>query len=71
MAVEYRLAVRVCRRADFREGVRAVLVDKDNAPRWDPPSLDQVDDALLNALFAKLPADQEWMPLDDGRGDSG
>jgi enoyl-CoA hydratase len=71
MAVEYRLAVRVCRRADFREGVRAVLVDKDNAPRWDPPSLDQVDDALLNALFAKLPADQEWTPLDDGRGDSG
>jgi enoyl-CoA hydratase len=63
MAVEFRLAVRVCRRADFREGVRAVIIDKDNAPRWDPPSLAEVDDALLDALFAPLPPDQAWTPL--------
>jgi len=63
MAVEYRLAVRICQRPDFREGVRAVIVDKDNAPRWDPPSLTEVDDALLDVLFAPLPPDKAWTPL--------
>jgi enoyl-CoA hydratase len=63
MAVEFRLAVRVCSRADFQEGVRAVIIDKDNAPRWTPQSLGEVDDALLDALFAPLPLEQEWTPL--------
>jgi len=63
MAVEFRLAVRVCRRHDFREGVRAVIVDKDNAPRWDPKALADVDEALLDALFEPLPPDQAWTPL--------
>jgi len=63
MAVEFGLAVRICGRFDFQEGVRAVIVDKDNAPRWDPPSLAEVDDALLDALFAPLPSDQAWTPL--------
>ncbi len=63
MEVEFRLAVRICRRPDFREGVRAVIIDKDNAPRWDPPSLAQVDDALLDALFAPLPEGEAWTPL--------
>jgi len=63
MAVEFRLAVRVCRRADFREGVRAVIIDKDNAPRWSPAALAEVDDALLDALFAPLPPEHEWTPL--------
>ena len=36
MAAEYRLAVRMSRRHDFLDGVRALLVDKDNAPRWTP-----------------------------------
>ncbi len=59
MEIEFRLAVRICRRPDFREGVRAVIIDKDNAPRWDPPSLAQVDDAL----FAPLPEGEAWTPL--------
>ncbi len=62
MAVEYRLAIRVVARPDFQEGVRAVIVDKDNAPRWTPASLEAVDDALLDALFAPLPAGQAWSP---------
>jgi enoyl-CoA hydratase len=63
MAIEFRLAVRICGRPDFQEGVRAVIIDKDNAPRWDPPNLAEVDDALLDALFAPLPPDQAWTPL--------
>jgi enoyl-CoA hydratase len=63
MAVEFRLAVRICRRPDFQEGVRAVIVDKDNAPRWKPQTLAEVDDALLDALFAPLSLEQAWTPL--------
>ena len=51
------------RRHDFIDGVRAVIVDKDNAPRWDPPTLEGVTDAMLDELFAPLPADEEWTPL--------
>lgn len=38
--------------SDFYEGVRALLVDKDNAPRWSPPTLEQVSDKSLDAFFA-------------------
>jgi len=62
MRVEYRLAVRLSRSHDFIEGVRALLVDKDNAPRWDPATPEGVTDAMLDALFAPLPADEEWTP---------
>jgi enoyl-CoA hydratase/carnithine racemase len=37
---------------DFVEGIRALLVDKDNAPRWNPPSLAEVTDASVAAFFA-------------------
>jgi enoyl-CoA hydratase len=63
MAMEYRIGARVLVLPDFAEGVRAVIVDKDNTPRWQPPTADQVDDALLDAIFAPLPIDDEWSPL--------
>jgi enoyl-CoA hydratase len=63
MAMEYRLGGRVVRSHDFQEGVRAVIVDKDQAPRWEPASLEGVTDAMLDEFFAPLPADQEWTPL--------
>jgi enoyl-CoA hydratase/carnithine racemase len=63
MAMEYRIGARVVQRPDFIEGVRAVIVEKDNAPKWSPATLEDVDEALLDAIFAPLPSDQEWSPL--------
>ena len=63
MVMEYRIASRVLTRPDFAEGVRAVIVDKDNAPKWDPATPEAVTDALIDSIFAPLPADEEWKPL--------
>ena len=63
MAMEYRIGARVVRRHDFLEGVRAVIVEKDNAPLWDPPTLAQVDGPTLDAIFAPLA--HEWSPLEE------
>jgi enoyl-CoA hydratase len=63
MAMEYRIGARVVHKHDFIEGVRAVIVDKDNAPRWNPADIGGVAEADLDAIFALLPADQEWTPL--------
>ena len=59
MAQEYAIGARVVHSHDFIEGVRALIVDKDNAPRWQT----NVDDAELNAIFEPRPAGQEWTPL--------
>lgn len=67
MALEYRLAARMIRRPDFAEGVRAVLVDKDNTPRWDPATAEGVTEEMLDAIFAPLPADEEWTPFPAAR----
>ena len=63
MAMEYRIGSRVVRMHDFLEGVRAVIVDKDNNPRWNPIQVEDVGDDLLDEIFAPLPADEEWTPL--------
>jgi enoyl-CoA hydratase len=50
LRMDYRIVSRICRGHDFYEGVRAVIVDKDNRPRWSaPPSPAEVD-----AYFASL-----------------
>jgi enoyl-CoA hydratase len=63
MAMEYRIGARVVQRHDFLEGVRAIIVEKDNAPKWDPPTLEGVTEAMLDGIFAALPSAEEWTPL--------
>jgi enoyl-CoA hydratase len=63
MVTEYRIASRVLTRPDFAEGVRAVIVDKDNTPAWNPATPEGVTDDLINSIFASLPANEEWKPL--------
>jgi enoyl-CoA hydratase len=63
MQLEYCLAAHVCQRHDFIEGVRALLIDKDNAPRWDPATPEGVTETVLDTIFAPLPPDQAWEPL--------
>ena len=63
MVMEYRIGSRVLTRPDFAEGVRAVIVEKDHAPKWNPATAEGVGDDLIAAIFAPLPAEQEWKPL--------
>jgi enoyl-CoA hydratase len=63
MRAEYALAGRIVRTHDFREGVRALLIDKDNNPLWDPPTPEGVSDEMLDVLFAALPEREAWTPF--------
>jgi len=63
MTMEYRIGARVVQRHDFIEGVRAVIVDKDHAPNWNPPTPEGVTETMLDAIFAALPSAEEWSPL--------
>jgi enoyl-CoA hydratase/carnithine racemase len=54
MALEYRLARFCMMQPDFYEGVRAVILDKDNAPKWQPATLAEADDAHVAPAFASL-----------------
>ena len=63
MTAEYALASRVVRTHDFREGVRAVLIEKDNAPHWDPQTPEEVTEEMLDVLFAPLPGTDAWTPF--------
>ena len=54
MRAEFRIVSRVVRGHDLYEGVRAVIVDKDQAPKWQPPALEAVSDAEVERHFAPL-----------------
>ncbi|MBM3557677.1 MAG: enoyl-CoA hydratase/isomerase family protein [Alphaproteobacteria bacterium] len=55
MRMEYRIATGCLRGHDFFEGVRALIVDKDNAPKWQPARIEDVDASLIDRHFATLP----------------
>ena len=56
MRMEYRVVNRMLTGHDFYEGIRAVLVDRDNKPVWEPATLDGITPAAIDAYFAPLEA---------------
>lgn len=59
IALEYRFASRTLYGTDFYEGVRAVIIDKDKNPMWQPSKLEDVTDEMVASAFASL-GDNEW-----------
>jgi enoyl-CoA hydratase len=55
MQLEFRIVSRIARGHDFYEGVRAVIVDKDQKPAWVPPRLEDVNAEMIALYLAPLP----------------
>ena len=60
LVMEYRMSQAFMRNdSDFYEGIRAMLVDKDNAPKWSPNSIEDVSDERVASFFESLSPDHE------------
>jgi enoyl-CoA hydratase len=55
---EYRAALQVFRSDDFREGVRAAVIDKDRNPKWSPPSVEDVTAEMLAPYLREIGVDE-------------
>ncbi|MFC3450472.1 enoyl-CoA hydratase/isomerase family protein [Amycolatopsis speibonae] len=60
LAQEFRISTRALSSAEFVEGIRAQIIDKDRSPKWSPATLSEVDDKIVDAYFADL-GDAEWV----------
>ena len=56
MQLEFRIVSRIPHGHDFYEGVRAVVIDKDQSPSWRPRTLEELEPAAVDAYFAPLGA---------------
>ena len=65
MRMEFRIAARLIARPDIIEGVRAFVIDKDSNPRWWPARFEEVGGDDIDAIFAPLPEEEEWTPLQE------
>jgi enoyl-CoA hydratase len=59
---EYRAALEVFASDDFREGVRAAVIDKDRNPKWSPPRIEDVTPEMVAPYFAEIGADELRFP---------
>ncbi|MEH2541768.1 MULTISPECIES: enoyl-CoA hydratase/isomerase family protein [unclassified Bradyrhizobium] len=59
---EYRAALEVFASDDFREGVRAAVIDKDRNPRWSPPRIEDVTPEMVAPYFGEIGADELRFP---------
>jgi enoyl-CoA hydratase len=57
MRQEFRLVSRFLQGHDFAEGIRAVIIDKDQTPHWEPPTLASVTNEQVEKYFASLEHD--------------
>lgn len=57
--IEYRLTTRLFAHGEFIEGIRALLVDKDKAPKWQPATLEAVTPEMISEFLRPLPAADE------------
>ncbi len=60
LQMDFRLACRFLEDHDFYEGVRAIVIDKDNAPAWQPASISALTPAMIDRYFADDP-DLGWL----------
>jgi enoyl-CoA hydratase len=58
LAREYRAALAVFASDDFREGIRAAVIDKDREPKWSPPRIEEVTPEMIAPYFASIGADE-------------
>lgn len=63
MRLEFGIVHRLFRCHDFAEGVRALLIDRDNSPKWDPATPEEVTDQMINAIFQPMRGSTAWQPL--------
>lgn len=54
LEMEYRLMVKCLRYHDFREGIRAVLIDKDQKPKWYPQTIQDISNEYIEEYFKSL-----------------
>ena len=59
LQMEYRLACRCCEDHDFYEGIRALLIDKDKNPKWQPDTIEGVTQDIIERYFSLLSGDRE------------
>jgi len=64
MRMEYGIMVRLIHHPDFKEGVRALLIDKDNKPNWRPSRSEVIGDRDVEEFFEPLPPEEQWRPFD-------
>lgn len=55
LQLEFRVSQYVMRQADFREGIRAHIIEGDHKPRWSPDIPEAVSTALIDSFFEPLP----------------
>ena len=62
LAQDYRLCMRFMQSHDLVEGIRAAVIDKDRTPHWEPATLPEVTEPMVDRYFASLGDRELWPP---------